>query len=123
MAAKFVVPPCDQHMFASNVDNCLSDFNKSMETSGYQDRCPWPAVKRVYNKVKHCVDHWAKASWCRGNGFLVDEIFLEVHHTYFSICGQVQDPPPTTLILLIAPVIIVTLFLPFLCVNLTTWNT
>lgn len=46
MAAKFVVPPCDSHMFDSGVGYCLSDFNRSMETSGYQDRCPWPTVKR-----------------------------------------------------------------------------
>ncbi|XP_040003680.1 uncharacterized protein LOC120801159 isoform X2 [Xiphias gladius] len=88
MAAKFVAPPCDLHMFDSNVDNCLLEFNNSMETSSYQDRCPWPTVKRIYNKLKFCVDDWARVSWCRGNGFLVDKVFLEVHETYFSLCGK-----------------------------------
>ncbi|XP_054471886.1 receptor activity-modifying protein 1-like [Anoplopoma fimbria] len=123
IAAKLVVPPCDQHMFDSGVDNCLSDFNKSMETSGYQDSCPWPTEIRIYNKLKRCVDDWAKESWCKGHGFLRDTVFLEVHKMYFRLCGQVQDPPSTTLIVLIAPVIIITLFLPILCVKLTTWNT
>ncbi|XP_051261057.1 receptor activity-modifying protein 1-like [Dicentrarchus labrax] len=122
MAVKFIVPPCDQHMFDSNVDNCLSDFNKSLESSGYQDKCPWPAVKSIYNKLKHCVDDWANVSWCKGYGFLVDNVFFEVHEMYFSVCGQVQDPPLTTLIMLVAPVIIATLFLPLLCVNLVTCN-
>lgn len=123
MAAKFVVPPCDSHMFDSGVGYCLSGFNRSMETSGYQDRCPWPTVKRTYNALKVCVDEWASVSWCRGHGFLVDEVFLEVHKMYFKLCGQVHDPPLTTLIMLIAPVLIATLFLPILCVTLTTWDT
>ncbi|GAA6219739.1 receptor activity-modifying protein 1-like [Lates japonicus] len=121
MAAEFVVRPCDQHMFHSNVDNCLSEFNNSIETSGYQDSCPWPTVKCIYNKLKICVDDWAKVSWCWGSP--VDKVFLEVHQTYFSLCGQVHDPPLTTLIMLITPVTIATLFLPLLCINLTTWNT
>ncbi|XP_040003681.1 receptor activity-modifying protein 1-like isoform X3 [Xiphias gladius] len=123
MAAKFVAPPCDLHMFDSNVDNCLLEFNNSMETSSYQDRCPWPTVKRIYNKLKFCVDDWARVSWCRGNGFLVDKVFLEVHETYFSLCGKVQDPPYTTLIMLIASATIATFFVPVLCIRLTTWNT
>ncbi|XP_031730878.1 receptor activity-modifying protein 2 [Anarrhichthys ocellatus] len=114
---------CDQHMFDSRVDDCLSHFNKSMETSGYQDSCPWPTEKRIYNTLNMCVDHWAKESCCKGHGFLKDTVFLEIHKMYFRLCGQVQDPPLTTLIMLIAPVIIITLFLPILCVNLTTWNT
>ncbi|XP_076602326.1 receptor activity-modifying protein 1 [Chaetodon auriga] len=121
-AENFVVPPCDRHMFESNVDNCLSDFNKSLETSGYQDGCPWPAVKGNYNQLKHCVDDWAKACWCRGHGSLVDKVFMKVHDMHFSGCGQVHDPPPTTLIMLIAPVIIATLLLPLLCAKLTTYN-
>ncbi|XP_034742299.1 receptor activity-modifying protein 1-like [Etheostoma cragini] len=122
-AAKFVVPPCDRDMFDSGVDKCLSDFNRSMETSGYQDRCPWPTGKHVYNQLKSCVDDFTIRSWCRGHGFLVDTIFLEVHKVYFKLCGQVHDPPLTTLIMLIAPGIIATLFLPVLCVNLTTLKT
>ncbi|XP_028249680.1 receptor activity-modifying protein 1-like [Parambassis ranga] len=123
LAAKFVVPPCDQKMFDRNVNNCLSYFDTRMETSGYQDVCPWPTVKRDYNELKLCVDHWANISWCKGYKFLVDEVFLGVHQMYFSLCGQVHDPPLTILIMLIAPVIITTLFLPILCVHLTTWKT
>ncbi|XP_029968400.1 receptor activity-modifying protein 1 [Salarias fasciatus] len=122
-AVKFVVPQCDRTMFDRNVENCLSDFSRSMEWSGYQDQCPWPTVKRSYNELKHCVDDWANKTWCRGRGFLADEIFLEVHQSYFALCGQVHDPPLFTLIMLIAPGIVVTFFLPLLCVHLTTWNT
>ncbi|XP_062421123.1 receptor activity-modifying protein 1-like [Pungitius pungitius] len=123
IAAKFVVPPCDQHMFHYGVDRCLSDFNKSMETSGYGDHCPWPAEKGVYNKLMRCVDNLAIVFWCNGHGFLKDTVFYEVHKTYFRLCGQVQDPPLNTLVLLIGPVIIATLLLPVLCANLTTSST
>ncbi|KAK5921304.1 hypothetical protein CgunFtcFv8_025020 [Champsocephalus gunnari] len=85
MAATSVVPPCDHHMFDSGIQNCLSDFNKSMETTGYQHMCPWPTVKRLYNELNICVDSSATVSWS----------------------------PPT----------ITTLFLPILCVGITTCET
>ncbi|MEQ2160027.1 hypothetical protein GOODEAATRI_029303 [Goodea atripinnis] len=40
-----VIPPCDQNLFHFNVEDCRSDFNRSMEMSGYQETCPWPDVK------------------------------------------------------------------------------
>lgn len=46
ISAQFVAPPCDKDTFDRNVDICLSVFNNSMETSNYQDACPWPTVKR-----------------------------------------------------------------------------
>ncbi|XP_029315386.1 receptor activity-modifying protein 1 [Cottoperca gobio] len=123
MAAKFVAPPCDRHMLDSGFNKCLSDFNKSMETSGYLDSCPWPTVKDVYNTLKSCTDKLASVSWCRGHRFLVDTFFLEVHEMFFKLCGQVHDPPLTTLVMLIAPVIIATLLIPIVCIYLTTCNT
>ncbi|XP_068429064.1 receptor activity-modifying protein 1 [Clinocottus analis] len=123
MAPKCVASSCDPHMFDSGVDDCLSDFNKSMATSGYHHSCPWPSEKRNYNELKICVDGWANVSRCMGHGSLRDMVFMEVHKMYFRQCGQVQDPPPIALIMLIAPVIIVTLFLPILCAKLATWNT
>ncbi|CAG5865954.1 unnamed protein product [Menidia menidia] len=122
MASEFVVPPCNENSFGSAVENCLSDFNKSMETSGYQEKCPWPNVRRIYNNLKVCVEKRASKTWCTGYKFLVDEVFLKVHWRYFSLCEEVQDPPFFTLVMLIAPVIIATLFMPLLCVHLTTWE-
>ncbi|CAJ1078748.1 receptor activity-modifying protein 1-like [Xyrichtys novacula] len=110
-------------MFESNVDNCLSDFNRSMETEGYQAGCPWPGVKGIYNNLKICVDDWAKVSWCQGQGSLIDKIFLKVHQKYFRQCGQVQDPPLVTVVMLIAPVVIATLLMPALCVKLAPSDT
>lgn len=46
ITAEAVRPPCNEDLFDINVDNCLSDFNKSMETSDYQNMCPWPMVQR-----------------------------------------------------------------------------
>ncbi|XP_071063235.1 receptor activity-modifying protein 1 [Pseudochaenichthys georgianus] len=123
MAATSVVAPCDHHMFDSGIQNCLSDFNKSMETTGYQHMCPWPTVKRLYNELNICVDSSATVSWCKRYTHLVDAVLLEVHEIYFNLCGQVHDPPLFILIMLIAPPIITTLFLPILCVGITTCET
>lgn len=46
ITAEAVLPPYNEDLFDINVDNCLSDFNKSMETSDYQNMCPWPMVQR-----------------------------------------------------------------------------
>lgn len=122
LSVKFIVPPCDKNTFDSDVHICLSDFNNTMETSSYHDRCPWPTVKRDYNELKLCVDNSANKTWCKGHRFLVDEVFLGIHEKYFLLCGQVHDPPLTTLIFLIAPCIIMTFFLPLLCQKLTAWD-
>ncbi|TNN60272.1 Receptor activity-modifying protein 1 [Liparis tanakae] len=118
MASKFVVSPCDPHLF----DDCLSDFNRSMESSGYRESCPWPTAKRNYDLLKTCVDDWATATICRGHGSPKDDIFLAVHKTYFKRCEKFQDPPPTTLAALIAPGVVVTLFMPIVFAHLATRN-
>lgn len=73
----------------------------------------------LYYILKTCVEEAVKQSWCMGYTTMVDEVFLKVHQTYFSFCRQVHDPPLHTLLLLIAPGVIITLFLPFLCIHLT----
>ncbi|XP_070400021.1 receptor activity-modifying protein 1 [Nothobranchius furzeri] len=121
-----VVPPCDHNTFEFNVDECLSDFNKTMEDRGgrvhYKEACPWPDVKRIYNDLSWCVEKCASATWCKGHKYLVDDVFLEIHRMYFSLCGNVQDPPLLNLIMLIAPAIVATLLIPFLCIHVTTLN-
>uniref|UniRef100_A0A3P8WG28 Receptor activity modifying protein 1 n=1 Tax=Cynoglossus semilaevis TaxID=244447 RepID=A0A3P8WG28_CYNSE len=115
MAAAEFSPTCNQHLFDRYVDSCLSQFQESMELSGYQDSCPWPGVKSVYNQLKSCVDFLAEKTRCKGYGSLVDDVYLAVHQMYFVLCGQVRDPPMTTLILLIAPCVVATLISPLLC--------
>lgn len=123
LEAKLKVPPCNLHLFQTHMHLCLSDFNSSMETTGYRTDCPWPTVKVPYNKLRECVEHWANTTLCKGVGSTVNDFFLDVHQTYFSLCGQVQDPPLFTLVMLVAPVVITTLSLPLLCLPLTTNKT
>ncbi|XP_077393648.1 uncharacterized protein LOC144030878 [Festucalex cinctus] len=118
-----IIPPCNKHMFESNVHICRSAFNKSMETSGYRQGCALPAVKRIYYDLKLCVDHWANESSCRSRGSLVDDLFGEVHRKYFVSCRRLRDPPLGTVVVIIAPVVITTLLMPLFCVRLVTWNT
>ncbi|KAM8856983.1 uncharacterized protein ACB058_008791 [Synchiropus picturatus] len=109
---------CDTHVFNNNIQHCLRIFNESMETSGYQQNCPWPTTKRIYNELKKCVDRIVDFTRCRG--LPADEVYLDVHRNYFSLCRRLLDPPLRTLIVLTAPAVIVTLLLPILCVKLTT---
>ncbi|CAB1458703.1 unnamed protein product [Pleuronectes platessa] len=97
MATQKKIPPCDELMFHNDVDNCLLAFNHSMETRGYEDRCPWPAVKGVYYQLQICVNLTAGLYWCKGYKSLLDEVYLAVHRKYFSLCGLVRDPPAITL--------------------------
>uniref|UniRef100_A0A3Q2G6M9 Uncharacterized protein n=1 Tax=Cyprinodon variegatus TaxID=28743 RepID=A0A3Q2G6M9_CYPVA len=53
----------------------------------------------IYYNLKMCVDASAQQSFCSGYKFTVDEIFMEVHKTYFSLCGGNHDPPIHTLLI------------------------
>ncbi|XP_056145978.1 receptor activity-modifying protein 2-like [Lampris incognitus] len=99
---------------------CLPDFEKTMEMMDYQTSCPWPIVKLSYHTLNVCVSHWAVLTSCRG--ISVDDMYFDIHQTYFSLCDTVQDPPLFSLLMLIVPGIVVVLFLPFLCNCLTTGN-
>uniref|UniRef100_A0A3P9CBY0 Receptor activity modifying protein 1 n=1 Tax=Maylandia zebra TaxID=106582 RepID=A0A3P9CBY0_9CICH len=114
ITAEAVRPPCNEDLFDINVDNLIL---------GHLDFSLTLFLCSNYNKLMTCVEDWAKKTRCWGYGFLVDEIYLEVHQTYFSLCGYVRDPPLFTLIMLIAPCIIVTLFLPLLCVHIAPRDT
>lgn len=116
-----VVHPCDKQMFQTNVNICLSVFNSSMETIAYQDACPWPAVKPIYTDLHVCVDK-AKVLCKVRYPELSEQVYVEVHRRYFSSCGYVRDPSPTTLIMLIAPGIVTTLLLPLLCKRISDWE-
>ncbi|CAB1346536.1 unnamed protein product [Coregonus sp. 'balchen'] len=117
------VAPCNRLKFDHYVHGyCLPNFNQSMEASNYQHRCPWPTFKGSYIMLKHCVDEVATITRCVEPS-LKDDIFLEVHQMFFSLCSRVEDPAFAVLMLLILPCIITTLLLPLSCVHLTTCNT
>ncbi|XP_072322026.1 receptor activity-modifying protein 1-like isoform X2 [Eucyclogobius newberryi] len=119
-SSRLVVLPCDRSLFESKLELCLSEFNRSLERAQYRRGCVWPVVKGHYNHLKHCVDRWAEASWCRRVGALENHFFMDVHLTYFSECGRIQDPPMTTLVLMVAPLVMSTPLLAMLCVHLAT---
>ena len=83
--------------------------------------CSPSLCSRSYIQLKTCVEKVANMTLCPEPS-LKDEIFLSVHRVYFSLCTYREDPPLTVQIMLIVPGIIATLFLPLLCVHLTTWS-
>lgn len=111
---------CNRNSFDSYVqEHCLTHFFQNMENSGYQESCPWPATKWSYVMLRNCVENVANMTWCPEPS-LKDEIFLAVHHKYFSLCPYREDPPLTIQIMLIVPGIIATFFLSILWAQMTT---
>lgn len=117
---ELLVLPCDQSLFESQLQICLSHFNSSIHLLDFTGQCVWPQVKGLYHSLKSCVDAWARASWCTGVGSTADRFFLHVHRSYFQECGRVRDPPLSALVLMVAPLVLTTLVLPMVCVHLTT---
>lgn len=72
-----------------------------------------------YIILKHCVEQVATSTRCVEPS-LKDDIFLEVHQMFFSLCSRVEDPAFAVLMLLILPCIITILLLPLLCDHITT---
>uniref|UniRef100_A0AAV2JUJ7 Uncharacterized protein n=1 Tax=Knipowitschia caucasica TaxID=637954 RepID=A0AAV2JUJ7_KNICA len=100
VSSLLLVRPCDLPLFESKLQMCLSEFNRSLQHEP-RGGCRWPQVKG-------------------GVSPLVDHLFMGVHQEYFSECGQVQDPPLTIVVLMVAPLVMCTLVLPMVCVHLTT---
>ncbi|XP_021434587.2 uncharacterized protein LOC110501381 [Oncorhynchus mykiss] len=114
------VAQCNRLTFDHYVHGyCLPNFNQSMEASNYQHRCPWPTFKDSYIILKHCVEQVGTSTGCVEPS-LKDDIFLEVHQMFFSLCSRVEDPAFAVLMLLILPCVITILLLPLLCVHITT---
>ncbi|KAG7466808.1 hypothetical protein MATL_G00146260 [Megalops atlanticus] len=111
---------CNRTAFENLVrNNCTARYNESMASISYESRCPWPTTKVPYFRLSVCVEYVVNRTNCVEPS-LKDAIFLEIHRTYFSLCGRRQDPKLPTLLLLILPCIITTFTLPFLCVHITT---
>ncbi|KAI1899472.1 hypothetical protein AGOR_G00062150 [Albula goreensis] len=114
---------CNRTTFMEDVNHsCIPKYNQAMTSINYQDRCPWPSKKWSYIDLIACVDTIIRRTGCVEPS-IKDEVFLEIHRTYFSLCSYKQDPDFPTLLLLILPCILTTLILPFMCVHITTCNT
>ncbi|CAL8266164.1 unnamed protein product [Lota lota] len=118
--------PCNLTRFSTSVNEvCINNFNQDMAASGYHERCPWPTVKGTYNTLRECITTWATNTLCSGWRHVTEGIFLDIHNKYFSMCetpALLQDPPLSIMVLLISPGIIFTLFLPLICLPLTTFK-
>ncbi|CAL8371937.1 unnamed protein product [Arctogadus glacialis] len=120
------VAPCNLTLFSSSVNEvCLDEFSQAMAASGYQERCPWPVVKGIYNTLRECIKGWSERTLCNNWRYVAEGIYLDIHDKFFSKCGPpvpLKDPPLTIMVLLISPGIIFTLLLPLLCLPLTTFH-
>ncbi|XP_076858594.1 uncharacterized protein LOC143512317 [Brachyhypopomus gauderio] len=114
---------CDRATFDNQVHNhCVPLYKQKMAGSNYQKECPWPTTKGHYTQLDMCVSEVAKRSRCVEPS-LKDEIFLELHRTYFSLCFFMQDPGVHVTLLLVLPCVIATFLFPFCCVHLTSATT
>ncbi|KAK1789213.1 hypothetical protein P4O66_015156, partial [Electrophorus voltai] len=72
-----------------------------------------------YAQLDACVRNAADHAGCMETS-LKNELFLELHRTYFSLCFFMQDPDVHVVLLLVLPCIITTFLLPFCCAHLTS---
>lgn len=111
---------CNRSTFDTYVNNyCLPAYNKSMASSNFQDRCPWPSMRGSYIMLNKCVDNMVRLSRCIEPS-VKDQVFLEIHRAYFSLCTYKEGPDLQTWLLLVLPCILATLILPFACMHITT---
>lgn len=110
---------CDRASFDYNVYNyCLPIYNEVMASVNYQDLCPWPSTQRHYFFLDDCVQQVVKMTACTEPS-LRNQIFLDLHRTYFFQCPFLKDPDEPVLLLLILPCIILTFLFPLFCSHFT----
>ncbi|GAA6102273.1 receptor activity-modifying protein 2-like [Tachysurus ichikawai] len=119
---------CDRARFDYGIYNiCVPTFNENMATINYQDECPWPIAQRYYNNMDYCVQRVVKMTECTEPS-LKNQIFLDLHGTYFLHCPYKKNPAVHLLLLFILPCIILTFLFPFFCSYITSvkvssnWN-
>lgn len=76
-------------------------------------------VLSYYNNLIHCVENVGKITACYEPS-LTNEIFLDIHRTYFFHCHFLKDPDMPVLLLYFLPCVIITFLFPFICSYVTT---
>lgn len=76
-------------------------------------------VLRFYITLDLCVEEVVHLTGCV-EPCIKDQVFLEVHRTFFSLCSYMQSPDLPSLLLLMLPCIVAVLALPITSVYFTT---
>uniref|UniRef100_A0A8C7ZV34 Receptor activity modifying protein 2 n=1 Tax=Oryzias sinensis TaxID=183150 RepID=A0A8C7ZV34_9TELE len=89
---------------------CMPKFNNAMDLLNTTDWCVWGNVNSLYSNLSICTEETSDCLQIPWPNPLVEEIFVDIHSTYFKECPteEFSDPPPATVFaLVITPICLI----------------
>ncbi|XP_077069233.1 receptor activity-modifying protein 2 isoform X2 [Siphateles boraxobius] len=82
---------------------CTYKFNLAMESMNSTDWCSLERVKSAYNNFTVCTENVAECLLIPWPNKYVENIFVDIHATYFKDCPTeaLRDPPPSIILALV----------------------
>ncbi|KAI5629426.1 receptor activity-modifying protein 2 precursor, partial [Silurus asotus] len=82
---------------------CRTNFQNEMETINATEYCMWERVKSPYNRFSVCSEDIAECLKLPWPNRLVEEMFVEIHSSFFQDCPteNLRDPPPNIIFALV----------------------
>ncbi|XP_028843388.1 receptor activity-modifying protein 2 isoform X2 [Denticeps clupeoides] len=76
---------------------CYLDFQLQMATFNHTGQCTWNEVKSFYNTFTLCTERIAECLRIPWPNPMVEEVFVEIHTSYFQTCitEELKDPDPS----------------------------
>ncbi|KAK2855418.1 hypothetical protein Q7C36_007287 [Tachysurus vachellii] len=92
---------------------CSDHFDLFMSVLGEENWCNWEMVLNSYHDLTYCLEQvCAVVAHCYYPNAVVQEMFVEVHKQYFSLCGTKEEvlpdaPARVVLVLTLLPVSVI----------------
>ncbi|XP_048846298.1 receptor activity-modifying protein 2 isoform X2 [Brienomyrus brachyistius] len=85
------------------VMKCLPSFVSILTHYNNIERCTWDTIKRSYTEFTMCTELYADSLRVPWPNQLVEDIFVEIHATFFQDClvTELYDPPPSIIFVLV----------------------
>ncbi|XP_036445288.1 receptor activity-modifying protein 2 [Colossoma macropomum] len=85
------------------IELCTADFMREMSAMNSSSWCMWDKVKSPYNSLTQCTEHIADCLLLPWPNKLVEQIFVDIHTSYFQECPTetLRDPPPNVIFALV----------------------
>ncbi|KAM8723617.1 receptor activity-modifying protein 2 isoform 3-T3 [Acanthopagrus schlegelii] len=89
---------------------CLSHFEEAMTSLRTDWWCTWSNVSGLYSNLSTCTEEISDCLLIPWPSPLVEQIFVDIHSTYFKDCPseELSDPPPVIIFaLVITPICLI----------------
>ncbi|CAL8273295.1 unnamed protein product [Lota lota] len=82
---------------------CYKTFKIKMDLHNSTDWCVWSNVRGAYNNFTICTEEMAECLLIPWPNPMVENMFLNIHSTYFRNCPteELSDPPPGIVLALV----------------------